>query len=1364
MKPSLCFFTTLVVGAFSAHSGSNLHISHRADTREDQGLDEWLAANKRAPPSALAACPLSCHETGNSSAGAGWFLFPDESRLAACNETMLLDFVVQNEVDGASSHGPKIGIRACTADYSSTMQAAYEPHDQTAALCPTPNHALVEASIRIAHSTAGNEDGFAVQDFLSAGRQIVNYFRLQKPSCVENALAFGYSQSAVVGVFAGAEVHQHGVTTDVLNNLLDYAEKNSVSKTTIVQLCQADGRGADYGIGIIMSSAKHLPVVQEAVKTWADGRCVSAVDGDEDWMTVTLRVPAHVKSNSDSNDTTTLPTAAAHLGARSRSRIVARAECRTTTVNAGDGCWALADRCKITDAKLKEYNPRPNFCNTLVAGEKVCCSSGTLPETIPPGNSDGTCKTRQVIGGDSCGSLASKCGLSPQDFTKVNTGANLCSTLKVGQHVCCTRGKLPDLRPKPNPDGSCSTYTTKAGDSCSGIAAANGLTVANIEDFNKKTWGWNGCKVLAVQFKLCLSSGTPPMPAPVSNAICGPTVPGTKEPAKGTDLSKLNPCPLKVCCNVWGQCGTTDEFCTVSKSETGAPGTSAPGKNGCVSNCGRDIIKGPAPVQKIQVAYFEAWNHKRKCLTMDVGQIDTDKYTHIHFAFADVTKDFNVDISAVKEQFDLFKGMSGIKKIISFGGWDFSTMPGTFNILREAVKPANRDIFQKNLVAFVNEHKLDGLDLDWEYPGAPDIPDIPAGDPQAGMDYYYLLSNVKKALGSSKSVSFAGPASYHYLKSFPMEQMGASLDYIIYMTYDLHGQWDYGNKWTSPGCPSGNCLRSHVNETETKDALSMITKAGVPSNKVVVGVASYGRSFKMAEAGCTGPICKFTGTSRISNAAKGRCTETGGYISNAEIDEIINSGKVTKQWTDVGSNFLVYNDTEWVAYMDDKMKATRAEFYDSYNFAGTTDWAVDLQEFRDGSGGDDYPDDYEPYIDTSMYPECVSKYTSFKEIEDRKDSIPTHCMEQYIFNVEVAIMEAALQKYKDLVNNGYDEKFETYAGYVDDQVQDQIDAFMGSGKADKYFKCTETKKITCCSSCNYPTCMLDCDKSQSCKNGRGTVDITCPTTLKGGSGTIIGIGVDIPNATYTLQDSEGFWKDIGEEYGIEESWVKFARRHVRANNGCQYAGEDVLNCIDRQDNWFYNYPTKDTVKVYNPKDLIGDSYDKTKGLLNRLKIVRDHADYDELMQWSDLVDAGSLPALTIQAAVDNMDKIVETAKEIKKREREEFIISFLTGLLFFIPFVGEAAGAAGLTAARSLLRLAGAAGETGLLLHDIIEHPENAFMSVFSYLAGAGLGRAGFRNAANARRSMKSSDIDSLGSLKGDLNLIETLRGAICHI
>lgn len=130
-----------------------------------------------------------------------------------------------------------------------------------------------------------------------------------------------------------------------------------------------------------------------------------------------------------------------------------------------------------------------------------------------------------------------------------------------------------------------------------------------------------------------------------------------------------------------------------------------------------DIIKGSAPAKKINVAYFEAWNGNRDCLHMDVDQIDKNRYSHIHFAFVDITPDFKIDTTSVQKQFDIFKGMTGIKKVVSFGGWDFSNMPGTFRILREATKPANRPTFVKNLLDFVNTHKLDGVDLDWEYPG-----------------------------------------------------------------------------------------------------------------------------------------------------------------------------------------------------------------------------------------------------------------------------------------------------------------------------------------------------------------------------------------------------------------------------------------------------------------------------------------------------------------------------------------------------------------------------------------------------------------------------------------------------------------------
>lgn len=70
----------------------------------------------------------------------------------------------------------------------------------------------------------------------------------------------------------------------------------------------------------------------------------------------------------------------------------------------------------------------------------------------------------------------------------------------------------------------------------------------------------------------------------------------------------------------------------------------------------------------------------------------------------------------------------------------------------------------------------------------------------------------------------------------------------------------------------------------------IVTKAGVPNNKIFVGEASYGRSFKMAQNGCAGPMCEFTGSRTQSDATPGRCTKTGGYLANAELGEIFKRG------------------------------------------------------------------------------------------------------------------------------------------------------------------------------------------------------------------------------------------------------------------------------------------------------------------------------------------------------------------------------------------------------------------------------------------------------------------------------------------
>jgi GH18 family chitinase len=51
------------------------------------------------------------------------------------------------------------------------------------------------------------------------------------------------------------------------------------------------------------------------------------------------------------------------------------------------------------------------------------------------------------------------------------------------------------------------------------------------------------------------------------------------------------------------------------------------------------------PASFARVAYFEAWNPTRPYLHMDVTDIDKTKFTHIHFAFRDITPDYKIDIS-----------------------------------------------------------------------------------------------------------------------------------------------------------------------------------------------------------------------------------------------------------------------------------------------------------------------------------------------------------------------------------------------------------------------------------------------------------------------------------------------------------------------------------------------------------------------------------------------------------------------------------------------------------------------------------------------------------------------------------------------
>jgi chitinase len=175
---------------------------------------------------------------------------------------------------------------------------------------------------------------------------------------------------------------------------------------------------------------------------------------------------------------------------------------------------------------------------------------------------------------------------------------------------------------------------------------------------------------------------------------------------------------------------------------------------------------------------------ERNCSTLDADDIP-DHFSHVHFAFIDLSFDFVPSTARFQDQFDKFTKRKDWKRIASFGGWSFSAELPTYRIFRDGVLPQNRERFATNVVKWVVASGLDGVDFDWEYPGEPDIPDIPPDGPEKGIDYLEFLKLVRQILPRDKTLSIAAPASYWYLlRAFPIADMAKVVDYFIYMTYE----------------------------------------------------------------------------------------------------------------------------------------------------------------------------------------------------------------------------------------------------------------------------------------------------------------------------------------------------------------------------------------------------------------------------------------------------------------------------------------------------------------------------------------------------------------------------------------------------
>ncbi|KAG6836288.1 hypothetical protein H0H93_009428, partial [Arthromyces matolae] len=106
-------------------------------------------------------------------------------------------------------------------------------------------------------------------------------------------------------------------------------------------------------------------------------------------------------------------------------------------------------------------------------------------------------------------------------------------------------------------------------------------------------------------------------------------------------------------------------------------------------------------------------------------------------------------------------------------------------------------------------YSFDGVDIDWEYPVAPER----GGVPQDKANYPIFMARVKAAFAPrGYQLTFTAPSSFWYLQHFDLPALLKSADWVRVeqsdvpttgpdvfqvnvMTYDLHGTWDGTDPW-----------------------------------------------------------------------------------------------------------------------------------------------------------------------------------------------------------------------------------------------------------------------------------------------------------------------------------------------------------------------------------------------------------------------------------------------------------------------------------------------------------------------------------------------------------------------------------------
>ncbi|OXS53830.1 hypothetical protein B1A99_28445 [Cohnella sp. CIP 111063] len=352
--------------------------------------------------------------------------------------------------------------------------------------------------------------------------------------------------------------------------------------------------------------------------------------------------------------------------------------------------------------------------------------------------------------------------------------------------------------------------------------------------------------------------------------------------------------------------------------------------------------KPAAPPYRI-IAYYPYWASYQK---LGLSRFAESGITHLNYAFANirggevVAGDAAADRVNFAELKQIKKENPALEALISVGGWSWS---GQFSDI--ALTAASRTRFAESAVRFIREHGFDGVDLDWEYPVSGGLSSNRTR-PEDKKNFTLLLQELRNKLDEARQkdgkpylLTIAAGASSSYVANTEMDKVAAIVDWINLMTYDYHGSWEKTANHHAP--LYSDPKRPATSGASANDTVNFFLKAGVPANKLVLGIPFYGR-------GWTG--CAATG-SGLSQACKGLsdgAVAAGVHeFGNLEKQGWIGGNGFVRYWDDVAKAPWLYQKATgtFVTYEDPESLAYKAGYIKTKGLGGAVAWEIS-QDFN----------------------------------------------------------------------------------------------------------------------------------------------------------------------------------------------------------------------------------------------------------------------------------------------------------------------------------------------------------------------------------------------------------------------------------